>query len=142
MIVLRQEQKRKLDAERREQLIYQRDYNSENYGEDGLGLAYFSHIPVTVIKQLVAEGLLSLEYRHGGSPTVGEMLAFCSGEDEAVWFFHGFTAGPERSDCRVALEGFESFTASAPERIAEFLRFNSRGETEISENGACRCWYD
>lgn len=73
---------------------------------------------------------------------LGEMLAFCSGEDEDIWFFHGYTAGPERTDCRVTLKGLESFTAPAPERIAEFLRFNRHGETEVLETGACWCWYD
>lgn len=136
------EQKRKRDAERREQLLYQRAYDLENYGEDGLNLARFAHISVAVVKQLVAEELLSLEDRHNDSPSVGEMLAFCSGLDEDIWFFHGFTVGPERIDCRVTLEGFESFTAPTPERIEEFLRFNCHGETEVSEDGACWCWYD
>lgn len=86
--------------------------------------------------------MLDLRYQHNESPSVEEMLAFCSGEDEAIWFFHGFTVGPERIDCRVTLEGFESFTAPTPERIEEFLRFNSHGETRVSENGVCWCWYD
>ncbi len=135
-------QKRRLDAERREQLLYQRAYTPENYGKDGLDLSYFSHIPVALVRQLVAEGLLDLRSQHSESPSVEEMLTFCSGADEAIWFFHGFTVGPERIDCRVTLEGFESFTAPTPERIEEFLRFNRRGETEVSETGACWCWYD
>lgn len=136
------DRKWKQDAERREQLLYQRAYTPENYDGDGWGLAHFSHIPVAVIKQLVAEGLLNLQDQHNGSPSVGEMLAFCSGEDEAIWFFHGFTVGPERTDCRVTLEGFGSFTAPTPERTEKFLQFNRRGETEVSETGACWCWYD
>lgn len=70
------EQKRRLDAERREQLLYKRAYISENYGRNGLGLAYFSHIPIALIKQLVAEGLLDPQYQRNDSPSVGEMLAF------------------------------------------------------------------
>lgn len=140
-IFLRQE--RELDAERRERLIYnRRPYNLKNYGENGCNLSRFEKLPIAVVKQLVDEGLLSLEYRHNDSPSVGEMLAFCSGADEDIWFFHGFTVGPERIDCRVTLEGFESFTAPTPERIEEFLRFNRHGETEVSEDGACWCWYD
>ena len=136
------EQKRRLDAERREQLLYKRAYIPANYGRNGLGLAYFSHIPVALVKQLVAEDLLDPRYQRNKSPSVGEILAFCSGKDEAIWFFHGFTVGPERTDCRAALVGFESFVAPTPERIEEFLRFNCRGETEVSEDGACWCWYD
>lgn len=90
----RKQTKRAFDAERREQLIYQRAFDPENYGEDGLGLVRFSHIPVSVIRQLVAEGLLNPQDRRDLSPTVEEMLAFCSGEDE------------------------------------------------VSEDGACWCWYD
>lgn len=73
---------------------------------------------------------------------MGEMLTFCSGEDENIWFFHGYTVGLERADCRVTLEGVGSFTAPTPEGIAEFLQFNRHGETAVSETGACWCWYD
>ena len=125
---------------RREQIIYQRDYDPGNYPESGV--LHFSHVSVDVVRQLVAEGLLDLQDRHNDSPTVGEMLAFCSGEDEAIWFFHGFTVRPDQVIGRVSLEGFESFTAPMPERIEEFLRFNRYGETEVSEDGACWCWYD
>lgn len=123
-------QERELDAERRERLIYNRPYNLKDYGEDGYNLSRFKKLPIAVVKQLVAEGLLSLEDGHNDSPTVGEMLAFCSGADEDIWFFHGFTVGPERIDCRVTLEGFESCTAPTPERIEEFLRFNRHGEKQ------------
>ena len=132
--------KRWKDADRREQIIYHRPYNPKNYPQ-GM-LMYFSHLPVSAVRQLVAEGLLDFQYQRNESPSVGEMLKFCSGEDENIWFFHGFTIAPDRLDGRVALEGFESFTAPAPERREEFLRFNCRGETEIAENGACWCWYD
>lgn len=133
-------QKRWEAAGRREQIIYHRDYDPGNYPESGV--LYFSRVSVDVVRQLVEEGLLDLQDRHNDSPAVGEMLAFCSGEDEAIWFFHGFTVWPKRIDCRVTLEGFESFTAPEPERIEEFLRFNGRGETLVSEDGACWCWYD
>lgn len=127
-------------ARRREQIIYHRDYDPGNYPDSGL--LYFSRISVDVVRQLVAEGLLDLQDRHNESPTVKEFLDFCSGEDEAIWFFHGFTVWPERIDSRVTLEGFESFAAPTPERTEEFLRFNRHGETEVLEDGACWCWYD
>ena len=43
---------------------------------------------------------------------------------------------------RVTLEGFESSVPVAPERREAFLKFNCRGETEITEEGICGCWYD
>lgn len=132
--------KRLEDARRREQIIYHRDYDPGNYPDSGV--LQFSRLPVNVVRQLVAEGLLDPQYRHNESPTVEEMLAFCSGEDEAIWFFHGFTVWPKRPDSRVTLEGFESLTAPAPGRTEEFLRFNRHGEAEVSPDGACWCWYD
>lgn len=135
-------QKRQRDAERREQLIFNRIYDPKNYGGDGLGLAYFSGVPVALVRQLVTEGLLDPQYCHNESPSVEEMLEFCHGADEAIWFFHGFTVGPQRIDCRVTLEEFESSIAPTPERIEEFLRFNHRGEIKVSETGGCWCWYD
>lgn len=132
--------KRWKDAARREQIIYHRDYKPENYPDNGV--LYFSRLPVAVARQLVAEGLLDPQFRYNESPSVEEMLAFCSGEDEDIWFFHGYTVTADRWDSRVTLDGFESFVPPAPERKEEFLRFNCRGEIEIAENGACWCWYD
>lgn len=127
-------------ANRREQLIYHRDYEPDNY--PWTEILYFSRMPIGTVRQLVAEGLLDPQARHNDSPTVQDMLDFCSGADEDIWFFHGFTVSPKRGDSRVTLEGFESFTSPTPERTEEFLRFNRRGETEVSEDGACWCWYD
>lgn len=134
-----QRQKRYL-IEKRERLIYNRGFSPKYYSIDSV--SYFRNLPVAVVWQLVAENLISLWDQHNGSPTVDEMLAFCGADNENTWFFHGYTIGPKRIDCRVTLEGFESHTALSPKRVEEFLWFNCGGETAVSDNGICWCWYD
>ena len=79
-------------------------------------LMHFSRLPVSAVGQLVKEGLLDLQFRRNESPSVGEMLAFCSGEDEDIWFFHGFTIAQNYMAGWVTLEGFEASVPVAPER--------------------------
>lgn len=105
-------------------------------------LMHFSRLPVSTVRQLAEEGLPDLQFRRNESPSAGEMLAFCSGEHEDIWFFHGFTIAPDHMAGRVILEGFESSVPAAPERREAFLKFNCRGETEVTEEGICWCWYD
>ena len=85
---------------------------------------------------------MDLQFRRNESLSVGKMLAFCSGEDEDICFFHGFTIAPDYMAGQVTLEGFEASVPVAPERRAAFLKFNCRGETEVTEEGICWCWYD
>jgi len=129
--------------ERREQLIFGRSFDPANYARNEL--AYFEGISVDTAKQLLAEGLLDPNIFHNESPTMGEMISFaCSGTDEEIWFFHGFTVSPSRPDCRITFEGMESYVLPSPSRLAEFLRLHSKAdELLVNEEGyGCYCWYD
>ncbi len=129
--------------EHREQLIFGRSFDPANYARNEL--AYFEGISVDTAKQLQAEGLLDPDRHPELAPSAREMIAFaCAGEDEEIWFFHGFTVSPSRPDCRVTFEGMGSYVLPSPPRLAEFLRLHSKAdELLVEEEGyGCYCWYD
>lgn len=128
-------------AERREQLIYGRHFDFENYSGDQL--SYFPSITADAVRRLLAEGFLSPERKHEYAPSVLEMLAFCSvGDDEANWYFHDYTVSPLRSDCRVTIEGMGSHAAPPPERREEFIRLHARSDLDAEPGKPCYSWYD
>ncbi len=129
--------------ERREQLIYGRSFDTADNARREL--AYFEGISVDTAKLLLSEGLLEPNESHNKSPTVQEMVSFaCSGTDEGIWFFHGFTVGPSRPDCRITFEGMGAHVLPSPSRLAEFLRLHSKADILLVEQKGmgCYCWYD
>ena len=128
-------------AERREQLIYGRPFDFEHYSASQL--CYFSSVTAGTVRQLLAEGFLFPDRRSECAPSVLEMLAFCfEGDDEANWYFHGFTVSPLRSDCRVKIEGMGSHSAPPPERREAFIRLHAKADLDAEPGKPCWSWYD
>lgn len=124
-------------AARRAQIIYGKGV------EPPADISYFRYMSVETARQLIQEGFLDPEERHGRSPCAGEMLSFCEREAGAQWYLHGFVVSPERADSRVVLEGIGSDVPLDPTQRARFSQaFQDADILEIEEDKGCYCWYD
>lgn len=72
----------------------------------------FPPLPVGNIKTLIDEGYLEPTYQHNNAPTAEELIEFVEtlqGEYASLQFeigLVGYMTSPDRSDSRIALEGF------------------------------------
>ncbi len=128
-------------AARRTQIIY--GERAELPADENSDISYFRHMSVEAARQLIAEGFLDPEERHGRAPRAEEMLSFCEEEAGAHWYLHGFVVSSERADSRVALEGIGSDAPLGPTQRARFSRaFQDADILVTEEDTGCYCWYD
>lgn len=128
-------------AARRAQIIY--GGQVEPPADENSDISYFRHMSVETARQLIAEGFLDPEERHGRAPRAEEMLSFCEGEAGAHWYLHGFVVSAERADSRVALEGIGSDAPPDPAQRARLSQAFQDADILIAEeNKECYCWYD
>ncbi len=128
-------------AARRAQIISGR--RAESPADESGDISYFRHMSVEAARQLIAEGFLDPEERHGRAPRAEEMLSFCEKEAGAHWYLHGFVVSSERADSRVALEGIGSDAPPGPTQRARFSRaFQDADILVTEEDTGCYCWYD
>ncbi len=124
-------------AARRAQIIWGKQ------AEPPVDVSYFQHMSVEAARQLIAEGFLDPEERHGHAPCAEVMLSFCEGEAGAEWYVHGFVVSSKRTDSRVALEGIGSDVPLDPTQKARFSQaFKDADILVTEENQGCYCWYD
>ncbi len=73
------------------------------------GIARYEGLNAERLGQLVAEGFADPEECQNDAPSIGKFLAFMRREPRAL--AHGYVVSPQRSDCRVSVEGLRlSFT--------------------------------
>lgn len=128
------------EANEREQLVFNRPYDAENYRMGGI--SHFDHMSVETAKKLLEKGYIDPQDTQNSSPTASEMIAFCDdGTDK--WYLHGYVVSPERDDCRVTFEGAGSHVPLEPEDALSFARkFRNADELDVSPGGNAWCWYD
>ncbi len=128
-------------AARRAQIIY--GGRAEPPTDESGDISYFRHMSVETARQLIAEGFLDPEERHGRAPCAEEMLSFCEGDAGAEWYAHGFVVSSTRADSRVTLEGIGTDAPLDSTQRARFSRaFQDADILVIEEDKGCYCWYD
>lgn len=131
--------KEKLDE--REQIIFGRDYDDNNYRLGGI--AHFDELSIPQLRKLLNAGLIDPNERQNESPTTKEILDFCSENDEDIWYVHGYVVSGQRGDCRVTLEGFGSTEPPTNERMIAFITINRFADNLLAGSGEpVYCWYD
>lgn len=125
----------------RAQIIY--GERAEPPADESGDISYFRHMSVETARQLITEGFLDPEERHGRAPCVADMLSFCEGDAGAQWYVHGFVVSSKRADSRVALEGIGSDAPLGSTQRARFSQaFQDADILVTEENEGCYCWYD
>lgn len=131
-------------TERREQLIFGRNFDRAYYAPGGL--AYFDHLDVGVVRKLFEEGFFDLDRKYQGALSVEEMIRFClenDEDDEKMWYFHGFAISPERIDCRVTIEGMGSYKKPSKQGRERFYELHQNASVlSDRQEETCYCWYD
>ena len=124
----------------REQIIFNRDYDSENYKYGGA--ASFEHIDVATAKSLIKLGYVDPDDSQNGSPTAQEFVDYCDdGTDR--WYLHGYVISAARSDCRVTFEGIGSKDPLDSESALQFVKdFRYADELIADSEQPAWCWYD
>lgn len=130
-----------VDANEREQIIFGRNYDPENYKAGGV--CRFNHLDLEKVLRLVDKGYLSPEDTQNYSPKAGEFIRFVQEHNPALWSFHGYVVSRERDDSRVTIEGIESNTPIPLNDLLDFLvDFRFADELNAEENKPVYCWYD
>lgn len=126
--------------EEREQLIFHRSYYEERYQMGGI--ARFTKIPLSTVKELIKKGYLDPEDSQNSSPTAGEMVDFAD-DGSNKWNFSGYAVSPNRPDCRVTIDSVgtdHKLSAEEAFRFTKFFRFADDLNAEIGQPASC--WYD
>lgn len=127
-------------AEEREQLVFARAYDPNNYYLGGI--QRFDSLDIATARKLMEAGFLNPDDSQNGAPTSKEIISFCSGDDEDIWRLEGYVVSPTRDDCRISIDGVHSVGIPTEARKIEFVRmFRWADEFDIDEYG-CSCWYD
>lgn len=130
------------DANRREHILFGRDYDRDNYRLGGI--SYFKEASPKVIRELISVGFADPEEAQNSSPTIREFLEFIESQpDPENWYLHGYSVSPEREDVRVSIEGIGSYGPVASENLADFVMENRFADTlDIMPDHKVYCWYD
>ena len=127
------------DANIREQLIFGRDYDPDNYR----GTCQFDNLSFQKAKELMERGYLSPEDKQNESPTAQEFVDFMAAHDPDNWFLHGYVVSPYREDVRVSIEGIGSVGPITDHDMVDFLRTFRHADSLIAEDEQpVFCWYD
>lgn len=127
-------------AEQREQIVFNRPYDTDSYRRSG-GCRRFDNMDVNTARKLIRLGYLDPNDCQNASPSAREIIDFCSDDDSDIWYLHGYVISPERGDCRITIEGCGSSARPSSDRIVAFVDM-FRYADEFSIDGACYCWYD
>ena len=130
------------DADLRDQLIFDRDYDAASYAQGGI--CQFQNMSVETAKQLLNCGFLSPEEKHNElEPSVRELVDFIERHDPANWVLHGYSVSPKRPDVRVSIEGIRSIKPLTAEELADYLSvFNAASELIAEAGKPVFCRYD
>lgn len=134
---------KKAEANEREQLIFKRDYDPKYYRSGGV--ARIPSMNYETVKELVDKGFLDLSESQNLAPTTKVFMDFVLSHGKDNWIFHGYAVSPERTDCRVTIEGIESTGPLTSKDLIDFLMmFRRADELDADDNkdGSAYCWYD
>lgn len=114
---------------------------AEYKGKDTDDYAHFSRMTPETARKLLNAGYADPEESQNGSPTFGEMTAFC--ERHPGFTLHGYVIGNDRDDARVTAEGVQG-TAQNIEAMLDFVEtFRCADDCDLNhETRDCYCWYD
>ena len=121
----------------REQIIFKEDYNPSNYP---CGTRSFKSVDLKTVKELIDKGFLNVNDAQNASPTAGEFYEFM--EEHPEFEAHGYCVCPERSDCRVTLEGIQCSKKVSKEAMEDFLDLCRHADELSYKNGGLYCWWD
>lgn len=127
-------------ANEREQMIFHEDYDERNYHG---GIRSFEKMDLLTAANLLQKGYLSLEEQQNNSPTVGEILEFCTTHELSKnWTLHGYAVSRDRADIRVSIEGIDGTGPFSVDTIIAFSQlFHDADEFNLNTYSAY-CWYD
>ena len=127
-------------ANEREQMIFHEDYDERNYHG---GIRSFEKLDLATAASLLQKGYLSVDEQQNNSPTVGEILEFCTTHELAKnWTLHGYAVSRDRADIRVSIEGIDGAGPFSTETIIAFAQlFHDADEFDLDTDSA-HCWYD
>lgn len=127
-------------ANEREQMIFHENYDEQNYHG---GIRYFEKLDLATAASLLQKGYLSVDERQNNSPTVGEILEFCTTHELAKdWMLHGYAVSRNRADTRVSIEGIDGIGSFSVDTIIDFSQlFHDADEFHIDRTSV-HCWYD
>jgi len=129
------------NADEREQIIFHRQYDPENY-KDG-GICKFKSLHYNVIRELMDKGYLDPDDFQNCSPTVDSFATFVKNHDPENWYFFGYVVSPKRDDCRVAIEGIGSYKPLSMDDLIDFLQeYRHADEIDAERDEPVYCWYD
>lgn len=129
----------KRGAQEREQLVFKRDYDRENYKMGGI--CRFDKMSIPTARELIKLGYLDPGDAQNYAPSAKEIVDFCSGDDEENWYVHGYVVSPERDDCRISIEGCGCEPMPDRDKLIAFVdMFRYADEFKIDDG--CYCWFD
>ena len=130
-----------LDAEKREQIIFHRSYQPENYKQGGI--CQFEGITLKAIRELLEPGFIKSDDYMNASPTVQEFTDFVEAQDPDNWSFHSYAVSPKRDDSRVTIEGLRSNKPLSKDDLIDFLQYFRYADIlDAERDEPAYCWYD
>lgn len=127
-------------ANEREQMIFHEDYDERNYHG---GIRSFEKLDLATAASLLQKGYLSVDEQQNNSPTVGEILEFCTTHELAKgWALHGYTVSRDRADIRVSIEGIDGVGPFSVDTIIAFSQLFHDADEFYIDRISAHCWYD
>ena len=102
------------------------------------GIERFEAMGVDTLRTLFEEKFIDPETQWNGSPKEGEFLEFL--EKHPSFTVHGYVVSPDRSDCRVTVEGVYKGSDPTYEELVDLVKyFRLADEFDLSVGWV---WYD
>ena len=125
-------------ANRRDQIVFGEDYNSDKYSG---GIREFGYLNAEDLNKLLDLGLADPdEQKNELAPTTKEIAKFLN--DHQNFWAHGYVVSPERDDYRVSLEGVECGSDYDTSDVQDFFSLFKYPDGVSVEETGMYCWFD
>lgn len=128
------------DANRREQILFCKDYNPEDYKG---GYKKIRYLTVERLQQLVDEKFADPEMNQNGSPTIAKLLEY--GKNHETVVYSGYVIGPAREDYRVSInaisQDFKKIENSKTSMLEFTRNFKSADKFDANDSYG-HAWWD
>ena len=124
------------DQDLRDKIIF-----NENLPEYMGGVAYFEHLSILDLEELIKNNFIDLEDSQNDSPTAKEFYEFIK-NNGFTGSFHGYAVDKSRSDYRVTIEGIEVDSEIERDTLIQFSNLCRHADEFVCEAAYLYCWYD
>ena len=126
--------------DKRDRLIFGKPYDEARYSMGGI--CRFE-IPLTVVKELLIEGLADPDDCQNLAPSIVEIYNWCNEHTLEDWYAHGYAVSGKRGDCRVSVEGIGSYKPLKRGVVGEYKKmFYAADDLMGNTKTPAYCWYD